>query len=260
MVPATKNTGKRKARKRVIRSVPARPPHWLGWIVIGGIIVAIIAGTAGLYRTHLRKFDDKQQTSASARLSGKCVSYPGRTIDYKRQFNDINDKHISAATKYGLRKPLKDAKEAESMRSTLTKIRSNKNYKVDDLSHSLPYLTKGAARTLDVIAADFSDILERNGLPHYRCIVTSVLRTEESVQQLRKSGNINASNKSAHCYGTTFDISYKRFDKADPSPDYMNDENLKLVLGQALLNAQRKGLVYVKYEYKQACFHVTARQ
>lgn len=39
----------------------------------------------------------------------------------------------------------------------------------------------------------------------------------------------------------------------------MTQDNLKLVLGQVLLNEQRAGRIYVKYEWQQACFHITCR-
>ena len=40
----------------------------------------------------------------------------------------------------------------------------------------------------------------------------------------------------------------------------MHEDNLKLVLGQVLLNHQRAGKIYVKYEWKQILFpyHGTA--
>ena len=106
----------------------------------------------------------------------------------------------------------------------------------------------------------FADILQRNGLPHYRFYVTSVLRTQDDVKHLQESGNINATTNSCHCYGTTFDLAYYRYDKVTHTHEYMHEDNLKLVLGQALLNHQRAGKIYVKYEHKQACFHVTVRK
>lgn len=258
MLPARKNTKRKKHDKRVIRPLSVQAPRWLGWAVVGVVVLGIAFGIAA-WQKRLRSYDEQPEAVVQSR-QGKLVSYPGRTINYRTHFNHLNSTHIAAAKAKGLSAPPKNEAEVEKMRGKLVKIRSTKNYKVDDLSHSLPYLTKGAAKSLETVADDFADILERNGLPHYRFIVTSVLRTEESVRQLRKSGNINATTNSAHCYATTFDITYKRFDKADTSPDYMTDENLKLVLAQALLNAQRAGLVYVKYEYKQACFHITSRQ
>lgn len=258
MLPARKNTKRKKRDKRVIRPLSVQAPRWLGWAVVGVVVLGIAFGIAA-WQKRLRSYDEQPEAVVQSR-QGKLVSYPGRTINYRTHFNHLNSAHLAAAKAKGLSAPPKNEAEVEKMRGKLVKIRSTKNYKVDDLSHSLPYLTKSAAKSLETVADDFADILERNGLPHYRFIVTSVLRTEESVRQLRKSGNINATTNSAHCYATTFDITYKRFDKADTSPDYMTDENLKLVLAQALLNAQRAGLVYVKYEYKQACFHITSRQ
>jgi hypothetical protein len=43
-------------------------------------------------------------------------------------------------------------------------------------------------------------------------------------------------------------------------PSKINEDNLKLVLGQVLLNHQRAGKIFVKYEAKQSCFHITVRQ
>ena len=75
--------------------------------------------------------------------------------------------------------------------------------------------------------------------------------------------NVNASKNSAHVYGTTFDITYKRFFKVeDPDGRPMQDvraDTLKLVLSEVLRDLKKKDMCYVKYELKQACFHITAR-
>ena len=90
--------------------------------------------------------------------------------------------------------------------------------------------------------------------------MTSILRTQEDIRQLQRSGNINSVTQSCHCYGTTFDLAYFGYDKVTRTRDYMHEDNLKLVLGQVLLNHQRAGKIYVKYEGKQSCFHVTVRE
>jgi hypothetical protein len=115
-----------------------------------------------------------------------------------------------------------------------------------------------ALAELERIGEGFADILKRNDLPQYRFYVTSILRTQDDVKQLQLT-NINATINSCHCYGTTFDLAYFRFDKLEPSRMYMHQDNLKLALGQVLLNEQRAGRIYVKYEKKQACFHITVR-
>ncbi len=187
------------------------------------------------------------------------VSYPGRTFSYKQRFNDNQARQIRAAQAGGLDAPLKDREAAQHRRRHLREIRSTDNYVVDELTHSIPYLVPYAADELERIGEGFADILARNGLPHYRFHVSSVLRTEDDVRRLQKSGNINSVTTSCHCYGTTFDLTYSDFEKTTRTGDYMTPDNLKLVLGQVLLNEQRAGRIYVKYEWQQACFHITAR-
>ena len=187
------------------------------------------------------------------------VAYPGRTFSYKDKFRDTQAKQEQAAKALGLATPPQNRQEAAKMRSRLTLIQTNENFIVDSLTHSIPYLVPAAAAELESIGKEFADILQRNNLPHYRFYVTSVLRTKDDVKQLQKSGNINATSNSCHCYGTTFDLAYYRYDKVTRTREYMHEDNLKLVLGQVLLNHQRAGKIYVKYEHKQACFHITVR-
>ena len=188
------------------------------------------------------------------------VWYPGRTFNYKLKFNDLQVKQHAVASAIGLSRPPKDRNDAASMRKSLVEIKTNDNYIVDSLTHSVPFLIPSAKRELDSIGAEWADILRRNNLPHYRFYVTSVLRTQEDIKYLQRSGNINSVTQSCHCYGTTFDLAYMRYNKVTRTRDYMHEDNLKLVLGQVLLNHQRAGKIYVKYEAKQSCFHVTVRQ
>ncbi len=191
---------------------------------------------------------------------GNMVWYPGRTFSYKAKFNDLQSRQHEVASRIGLPRPPKDRADAASMRKQLVEIKNTDNYIVDSLTHSVPYLIPSAKRELDAIGAEWADILQRNGLPHYRFYVTSVLRTQEDIKYLQRSGNINSVTQSCHCYGTTFDLAYMRYDKVTRTRDYMHEDNLKLVLGQVLLNHQRAGKIYVKYEAKQSCFHITVRE
>jgi hypothetical protein len=202
---------------------------------------------------------DSGSRTPEAIIEDTMVSYPGRTFSYKEKFRDLQSKQEQAARAIGLSSPPQNRQEAARMRSQLSLIKSNDNYIVDSLTHSIPYLVPAAAKELERIGAEFADILQRNGLPHYQFYVTSVLRTKDDIKQLQKSGNINATTNSCHNYGTTFDLAYFRFNKVTRTREYMHQDNLKLVLGQVLLNEQRAGRIYVKYEYKQACFHITVR-
>ena len=222
-------------------------------------LVLLLAGLIFAFSACGTKSDD-QKPKTDTIIEDTMVFYPGRTFSYKDKFRDTQAKQVQAAQAIGLKTPPQNRQEAAKMRSQLSLIKSNKNYIVDSLTHSIPYLVPAAAAELERIGAEFADILQRNGLPHYQFNVTSVLRTKEDIKQLQKSGNINATTNSCHNYGTTFDLAYFRFNKVTRTREYMHQDNLKLVLGQVLLNEQRAGHIYVKYEYKQACFHITVRE
>jgi len=189
---------------------------------------------------------------------GHLVEYNGRYFSPGKAFADRNDKHLSAAEKIGLHPGPNNREAAAKMHKQLREIHTNSNYVVEDLTHSLPYLVPIAANRLDSIGEEFADILSRNNLPKYRFRVTSVLRSGEDIRRLNRC-NSNSIANSPHNYGTTFDIGYAHFDKVTNTLDSMTDDNLKLVLSQTLLNQQRAGHIYVKYEHKQGCFHITAR-
>ena len=230
------------------------PNKKLVLLVIAGLIIVVgliwICTPGGEY----------SKSEQVAVVEDTLVAYPGRTFSYKDKFRDTQAKQVRAAKAIGLKSPPQNRQEAAKMRGQLSLIKSNDNYVVDSLTHSIPDLVPAAARELERIGEGFAEILQRNGLPHYRFYVTSVLRTKDDVKHLQKSGNVNATSQSCHCYGTTFDLAYFRFDKVSRTREYMHQDNLKLVLGQVLLNEQRAGRIYVKYEYKQACFHITVRE
>lgn len=182
-------------------------------------------------------------------------------VSYKRSFPDLNDKHLEVAKTVGIR-PLEDREEAESMKEKLTHITDNEFYVVDSLTHSIPYLVPRASALLDTIGSNLLDSLAAKGLNPNQVIVTSVLRTQSDVKRLRRR-NGNASANSAHCFGATFDVSWKRFKKVEdedgrPLQDVGSD-TLKLVLSEVLRDLRQAEKCYIKYELKQGCFHITAR-
>ena len=182
-------------------------------------------------------------------------------VSYKRSFPDLNDKHLEVAKTVGIR-PLEDREEAESMKEKLTHITDNEFYVVDSLTHSIPYLVPRASALLDTIGSNFLDSLAAKGLNPNQVIVTSVLRTQSDVKRLRRR-NGNASANSAHCFGATFDVSWKRFKKVEdedgrPLQDVGSD-TLKLVLSEVLRDSRQAEKCYIKYELKQGCSHITAR-
>lgn len=182
-------------------------------------------------------------------------------ISYKRSFGDLNDVQLATAKKIGIR-PMESRGSAAEMEGRLVEIAPCELYGMDSLTHSIPFLIPQASALLDTIGANFLDSLENKGLNPNRVIVTSVTRTKDDVKRLRRT-NMNASLKSCHFYGTTFDISWKRFEKVeDPDGRPMQDvsaDTLKLVLSEVLRDLRKADRCYVKYELRQGCFHITAR-
>ena len=186
-----------------------------------------------------------------------------KELNYASLFNDQNGVQLKSAALFGIKQPLKNRDAADDVKDGLVRIRSNRHYSIAKLTHSIPYLTGGAAELLDMIGKNFLDSLESKGLNPNKIIVTSVLRTQEDIKKLQKSGNPNAVNNSAHCYATTFDITYARFDKIKFKNlrlcESVKPELLKKVLGEVLRDLREQKKCYVKYEVRQRCFHITTR-
>ena len=174
---------------------------------------------------------------------------------FQRTFNDMNGRHLEAARALGI-EPLAGEEEVRRASRRLYEVESCGAYVVEELTHSLPYLVREARDLLEEVGDNFRDSLESKGLPDYRVIVTSVLRTREGVGRLRR-GNVNASENSAHVYGTTFDVAYARYAKVGRRET--TRDKLKTVLAEVLRDLREKGRCYVRYEVRQGCFHVTAR-
>ncbi len=176
---------------------------------------------------------------------------------YRATFNDKNDLHLTAAQRYGIT-PIDSLHSAdEHFFTSLTRIDSCQYYSIKKLTHSAPYLTPRAKWMLMTIGKNFQDSLASQGIYGYQLIVTSLLRTDESIRSLRRR-NSNASDNSAHRYGTTFDISYTKYNRTDTTT-YLPDWQVKETFAEVLYDLRELDLCYVKYEVKQGCFHITAR-
>lgn len=179
-----------------------------------------------------------------------------RMGNYAKVFNDSNYIHWKEAERIGL-SPLTDTRSHWNMNVPLEKIASCKDFYVEPLTYSRPYLIPQAAAMLHEIGRRFNDSIAARGGGDYRIKVTSVLRTPESVVRLKRR-NRNAVDSSVHQLATTFDISYSRFACfSDRKPRAMSD--LKGVLAEVLLAMRDEGKCWVKYEIKQPCFHITVR-
>ena len=118
------------------------------------------------------------------------------------------------------------------------------------LNSSIPYLVPRAAILLQDIARNFMDSLQTKGVPINKLLVSSVLRTKEDVEKLRRY-NHNATENSCHLYGTTFDIAYNKY--ASVTRPVTND-TLKWVLSEVLNDLRSQGRCFIKHEKHQGCF------
>lgn len=186
-----------------------------------------------------------------------CVKLQVKHIGpLRKAFLDSNYKHLESAKVFGT-KLLSTIADAWCIDYPLVKIRSCREYYVDHLTHSLPYLVPEAAELLGEIGRRFNDTLEARGGGNYRLKVTSVLRTPATVRRLRRV-NRNATDSSAHQFATTFDISYSKF-ICDSLGVNRSFEDLKNLLGEILYELRDEKRCYVVFERKQSCFHITVR-
>lgn len=174
--------------------------------------------------------------------------------DYDESFPDSQPQQLDAALRYGV-KPVASRTDAEKRKNELVYIGSNPYYDMKRLNSSVPYLVPRAAILLQDIARNFMDSLQTKGVPLNRLLVSSVLRTKEDVEKLRRH-NHNATENSCHLYGTTFDIAYNKY--ASITRPVRND-TLKWVLSEVLNDLRSQGRCFIKHEKHQGCFHITVR-
>lgn len=178
------------------------------------------------------------------------------------EFCDSQQVQIVAANEVGVM-PVQNRDEAEEQKAgQLVYVGSNPYYYVAKLSASIPYLVPKAAILLQDIGRNMFDSLQVKHIPLHKIIVTSLMRTKDDVAKLQ-THNKNATENSCHLYGTTFDISYTKFitvrDPRGEKRRQVRDDTLKFVLSEVLRDLRNQNRCYVKYEVKQACFHITTR-
>lgn len=230
-------------------------------IVVGLIICAVQVFRGGNGRERRRKTDKNAWNDS-------YHDHREPTRDWPGLFSDLQETQLQAAMKNGIREGLTRESVEEGIETDkatgqqvnklgMVHIATNEHYVVDRLTHSVPWLVPKAATLVDDIGRAFQDSLYRRGYNrHHRIIVTSVTRTKDDVKRLSQQ-NVNATENSCHCYGTTVDITYTRFDK--PEEHVARDEKLRELLMICVYDLQRQKRCYVKYERKQACLHITVR-
>lgn len=217
------------------------------WILSMGILSLLSCGSSD--KKDIKDDDNKTEAKRFTKFSG----------NYNKTFNDLPDLHIEAATENGVG-PLDTRSDTAVFEDKLVKIPDELDiYRVDKLTHSVPFLVPKAAALLSDICINFRDSLISKKMPVYKPIVTSITRTNNDVKGLSRR-NRNASENSVHRYATTFDIAWTRFDKVNSADERdLDDGRLKAILGQVLHDLRERDRCYIKHERKQSCFHITVR-
>ncbi|MGN0186960.1 MAG: DUF5715 family protein [Paludibacteraceae bacterium] len=250
MTQTKKTTRKRKSKStKKIKDTPILP-----YLLIGvAITILIIVGI---------EVDNYLSKNAISEVTTTCNFCRNATasISSKKTFNDFNEIHLKHARKNGLKKPIKTNKELfntiESLQQDgkLVKITSNKYYHIPRLTHSHPYLTPEAANLLQEIGMRFHAKLREHNLPKYKFVVSSLLRTEESQEELRHSNQQATHNESAHYYGTTFDISYSNYKRFGFG---VQDKELEQLLTETLRELRSECRLLIVNEKRNKCYHIT---
>lgn len=233
-----------------MKKIKYQQPTKLQFIVGFFVIVAVLAGIRQLTKDTPDDDDENVQGTHYTHKPHRIRS----VANYKTAFHDSQSVQIVAAEKWGVR-PVQNREDAEKRMKELVYVGESPYYHVDRLSNSIPYLVPRAAVLLQDIGQAFYDSLYNKGVPFNKLIVTSVLRTMDDVAKLQRH-NQNATERSCHLFGTTFDICYNRY-RAVTQP--VRDDTLKYVLSEVLRDKREEGRCYIKYEVKQGCFHMTVR-
>lgn len=200
---------------------------------------------AGRLKTLFRKEEPKV---AEPKPSGIPDGYKFKRL----RRSDRIDLHRQAAASFGL--PFltsDDDLQRLQQAGKLVEVSENKGYKIHTLTHSHPVLIPEAREVLTQIGEQFWNFAG----PDNFFMVTSLTRTGDDQKKLRRV-NANATrNESTHCYGSSFDISYVRFNGIKES-----NPGLQKILEDLLARMKEEGRIYVIVERRSACFHITVRK
>ena len=277
--------------------VEPRTRSWLGrispWWYIGLALIALasvyVAKQVILVREIVVTTD-----SILERMERRLAAIPLLTEEENEQLRrSLNEAHLDAAQKRGIDPVLRRNRLVRVAREGgLVRLESTPRYRVLDATYSVPIATHGVRRALDSISVRFWDDLASNDLPGFRFTLSSFLRSAENQAALTEV-NVNAARgQSSHQYGTTFDITYRRFGyQRGPEPDAIrlpeglapvvrgqlrgylqrhrtsvyrtmasrHTDELAASLGRAIIELEDEGVLLALRERRQPVYHVTSR-
>jgi len=187
---------------------------------------------------------------------------------------DRNATQISTARRLGTRVSGPAHIERLLARGELVELEDSTEYWIlRRMENSVAYATPDLSGMLEELGRRFHARLDDLGLPRYRMRVTSVLRTADDQEMLRRT-NPNASRiVSAHEFGTTADVSHERFAVPRMAPGVTGLERLEMEmlenvgrehsrvlqaeLGRAIQELRGEGALHVMMEDAQPVYHMT---
>lgn len=189
-------------------------------------------------------------------FSKKCRNY--QQVYSKKLTDRVPDYSVHAKLT-GIEKCLNEGDISQKVSSgQLVKVRAGRNYIIEDLSYSYPYLTRDSRRLLHEIGRRFREKVGRDGLKGSKFYITSMTRTTESIRTLGRT-NTNASDNSPHLNGNAFDISYARFSIRKFQVTECDKWYMKEALAEVIWHLRKEKKCWATYERQQGCFHVVAR-
>lgn len=140
----------------------------------------------------------------------------------------------------------------------LVKVKTSDYFYLDSFNYSFPVLTPETKDFLDTVGARFNEMIDKTELKGTKLIVTSLTRTTATVKRLVRV-NRNASLRSPHLNGNSFDLSFNHFlfrGKSDPCSLFLLQETISKVL----YDLRKEKRCWVTFERRQQCLHVVARK
>lgn len=203
----------------------------------------------------------------------------GLSLNERRQLRrDVNDPQVARARQLGIRR----GADAEAMVKADKLVRlpdTTQHWIVRELDYSSPYVTPSAEAMLVEIAERFHTRLDSLRVPRFRLDITSVLRTPQDQAKLRRRNSNAANQESAHEFGTTVDVAYRRYAPPEIELDTLHPQlqgparqlldslmeetarergaELQAVLGRVIAEMRSEGKLLVMMERSQTVFHMT---
>ena len=265
-----------------------RAPHRAAVWAVRLAALALVAATAGWAG---RTWHGHRETTAwadrAAGVQAADAAFPAVALltgmELARLRRSLNARHVALAESLGVAPAEALGVEVPG----LVRLDTVAFAVVLDGTHSDPLLTPDGADALASVAARFQDELRRAGLPPYRPVATSLFRSSASQAALRRVNANAAAGRSSHEFGTTFDLSYRRFEPVPADvwvsprvPDFLRERiagrsrariaaaharlaaaypsRLDALLGRALIGLEDDGALVALRERNQTVYHVTA--